>query len=458
MHKKISILLMLLISILLINCHSYNSIGNIRNSEYKQVNEANPLKGFVPFAGENNAIPSSMEFFSMPMNAIEKQRNVFDFTDFENQLSEISARGHQAIFRIYLDYPEMENGTPDFFWDDGIEKLYYTNPDTGNKFFFPDYTNQKCIDHLCDFISKMGRKYDGDSRIAFIFCGLVGHWGEWHNYYYTLTGDSEHLPNDAQQEQIYKAFAENFSKTFTLTRYPSTPSLLKFQNIGFHDDSFTEDTIDDKKDWYFMSRLKKSKMAERWKTAPIGGEFRPENQLPFLNEKKYAPYYQDYDECVNETHCSWLLYDTAFYPARTEMQREKAWQASKKLGYDLFCSDVKYNVTSQKIELHIEITNIGTAPFYYNWKPVVEIINGEDTLKIFKNPFSNWNLPSIFPEQSENFSASLDISELKEMDLSSCKIILGIPNPDEKGMPLKFANKTLNQDKKGFITLVTKLQ
>ncbi|MCR4734960.1 MAG: DUF4832 domain-containing protein [Treponema sp.] len=472
--KKKLFFFSLLLTVFFLSCCSKESNDELSNQDeenfegkayYLQVDEANALKGFFPFeTSTNTAIPTSMEFFYIPLNDIWKTEDSFDFSLLEEKIENIKNRGHQVVFRVYLDYPELKDkadGTPTFFWDAGIEKIYYTNPDTGNQFFFPDYTNQKCIDFLSTFIEKLGQEYNGDPRIAYIFCGLVGHWGEWHNYYYTQTKghDGEKMPDDEQQRQLYKAYSESFTKTFTLTRYPTSDCLQDYTNIGFHDDSFTEDTIDDSKSWFFMSRLKEKNQTERWKLAPIGGEFRPENQVPFLNGKKYKAYYQDYDECCELTHTSSLIYDAAFYGNRTSAQRKIAWQASKKLGYDLYCSKSQFYFSEDKSKLivNISISNKGLAPFYYNWKPLLILLDEKNNqICQWEKPFDDWNLPKILPEEKRNYKAELELPSEKissDINLDNTKILLGIQNPMEGGIPLKLANSSLNLDKDGFISL-----
>ena len=43
---------------------------------------------------------------------------------------------------------------------------------------------------------------------------------------------------------------------------------------------------------------------------------------------------------------------------------------------------------------------------------------------------------------------------LNSDELAGCKLVLGIPNPMENGMPLKLSNTSLNQDFPGYITLM----
>ena len=60
-----------------------------------------------------------------------------------------------------------------------------------------------------------------------------------------------------------------------------------------------------------MSKMKKAHQTGVWKNQPIGGEFRPEGQSAFLSGTPLDGY-QDYSECVNATHCSWLMMAGAF--------------------------------------------------------------------------------------------------------------------------------------------------
>ena len=427
----------------------------IKNDFYQEVREENALKGFVPFTGSftsRSMIPTSMEFFYIPLNKIMTAENTWDFSELEYNIENIKERGHQTIFRIYLDYPDEPNGTPDFFWDLGIEKIYYKS-DRGSC-YFPDYTNQKCMDIICDCIKELGKKYDGDPRIAYIFAGFVGHWGEWHNYMYTQTPghQGEKMPDEAQKAQFVKTFAESFTKTSVVVRTPFSKALNDYQYIGFHDDSFTEDTIGSES-WDFMPQLRNANMTGRWRTAAIGGEFRPEHQTAFIYENNIPAGYQNYEKCIKETHCSWLLFDRAFKQG-SQGASEKLLTASNKLGYDLYCCEMTTELSGSEISVSVSIANVGVAPVYYNWQPELAIVKDGNILCSWKSAFENWNLPAIMPSTKEDFSTKVVLpSGLEAEGLSGCKLVLGIPNPMENGTPIKLANSTLNQDYPGFITI-----
>ena len=455
-------LITILFTLLFISCASLSNESASKNTDktgknelYKEIEEANALKGFVPFLGNytsRSMIPASMEFFYIPLNKIMTAENTYDFSLLESNLEKIKEHGNQTIFRVYLDYPDEPNGTPDFFWDLGIEKIYYKS-DNGIC-YFPDYTNQKCMDLICDCIRELGKKYDGDPRIAYIFAGFVGHWGEWHNYMYTQTPghQGEKMPNDTQKAQFVKTFGESFRKTSVLVRTAFTSALNDYPNIGFHDDSFTQDTIGSDA-WNFMPGLRQTGMTSRWKSAAIGGEFRPEHQAPFVYGINMPSGYQNYEKCLKETHCSWLLFDRAFGQGSTTA-KERLRKASNQSGYDLYCKEMNMEVAENELLVDISIANVGIAPVYYNWNPVLALEKDGKLIFIWKTPFEDWDLPSILPDSYKDYSCKLKLPENLSSDkLAGYKLVLGIPNPMENGVPLKLSNTSLNQDYPGFITI-----
>jgi hypothetical protein len=42
--------------------------------------------------------------------------------------------------------------------------------------FTPDYGSPSLLNALVDFVEALGKKYDGDNRLAFLHLGLLGFW------------------------------------------------------------------------------------------------------------------------------------------------------------------------------------------------------------------------------------------------------------------------------------------
>lgn len=76
------------------------------NFEYERA-VGNPLKGFMPFYspdGADDSVPYSMEWFYIPLSALISDSGEYTVREgLEPYLEAISARGNQAVFRVYLD-------------------------------------------------------------------------------------------------------------------------------------------------------------------------------------------------------------------------------------------------------------------------------------------------------------------------------------------------------------------
>ena len=333
----------------------------------------------------------------------------------EKKLVIAASRGKQSIFRIYLDYPSKKHGVPEFLIKNGHKLIPYENDDPDNKGgLSPDYTDEKLVQSMVDSIKAMGKRYDGDPRIAFITVGYLGHWGEWHTY------PNDHLMAKRDvQLKIIKAFYESFKKTKYMLRYPD--HIDKKMPCGLHDDSFAFATLyNEKEDWYFLSRAKRFKTLDLWKTQVIGGEIYPPLQKKMWDEKPPSRA-EDFAQCVKDTHCSWLLNNVIFNGEWENAKKGRAIQAAKSLGYEFFVE--AYSLKNGTLK--VKIKNTGVAPFYYKWP--VEIIDLE-TQQIIK---TKWDIRKVLPGTSVDF----------KIQTEATKFVLRIPNPMKSGNNVKFANK-----------------
>ena len=134
--------------------------------------DVNPLRGLVPFAAARhnaNAVPYSMEWFTLPLSAVVKGPDTYDWSALERQLTPVAERGNQAIFRFYLDNPKLPTGIPRYLLNAGLKTFSYDdegNATAATPSVAPDYGDPRLIECLTHFISAFGSKYDGDPRIA----------------------------------------------------------------------------------------------------------------------------------------------------------------------------------------------------------------------------------------------------------------------------------------------------
>lgn len=380
----------------------------------------NPMKGFMPFyseEGSDSSVPYSMEWLYIPLTDLVADDGTYTFENgLDRKLEKIAQRGHQAALRVYLDYPDKECAVPQCVWDMGVKKYEYSEYGGG---ISPDYSDQRLIDFLLQFIDCFASKYDGDNRIAYITTGLIGHWGEWH----VCNEIKQAMASDRQKRQIIHAFENKFKHTNILTRYPGTPGSGNGR-IGFHDDSFTYNTIDSDKNYFFYTQMKKAWKTSVWKTQPIGGEFRPEGQENFL-KGQVTDDFQDYDECVSKTHCSWLMMAKAFSEDLGEKEIITANEASAKLGYDFYVDKIQVKKLFDKAYVRIAVKNLGVAPIYAN--PAVYIGTNSNEVK------AKQNIGRLLPGKTEYFTAIIDLE-------SEDEIYIRIADLTNYGAIVRFSN------------------
>lgn len=421
----------------------------------------NPLKGFVPFSNSYADFPHSLEFFYLPMSTLYPDVDATpdttpDWAALEKQLDRIAKRGNQAVFRIYIDYPTKDSedkpiGIPAFLRKEPYNLDTHDYGEFGNFVSrIPDYSNEALRKTIQNCIRKMGERYDGDGRIGFITGGFLGFWGEWHCWPYN--GKDSYLNYEPSTEvfnEVISAYEKAFKKTKVLFRYPVADSAEKTV-FGFHDDSYCYETIPVARggaDYNFGQRLLDSKpgTADRWKTAPIGGELRPEIQESIFEKEPWnagtGKENETWKDNLEIIHPSWLINESI--KAYKDAERDAAVTAACRLGYDLqvktayYKDDIKPN---KYIRLSVEMQNIGTAPFYYDhtaWPVKVGIKRNNQMIDEWK---TDWDLNKVaadgLPVKFETVSPAKNT-----LTAGYYSLCIKVENPLANGNRLGFANE-----------------
>lgn len=428
--------------------------------EYAPAPVANPLKGLVPYASDSNIhFPHSMEFNYLAFADLVKGYDEFDWQPLEDLLNGISSRGHQAVFRIYLEYPAKTNVIPKFLIDDGLKVHQYVNTNTQPlppaKVETPDYEDKNLRRALKNFITAFGKKYDGDARIGFITAGLLGTWGEWHTY-----PRNELFASKEVQAEVMDAYSAAFKTTRVLLRYPANDKTwAKASNcdrpFGYHDDSFAWATLDTGKksdDWFYMPSLKQSGPAamDKWKTQPIGGEIRPEAWGKVFDAVPGDKQIQDFRKCVDQTHASWLM-DSGMFRKKSRAERmQRAEIEARHLGYEFYVPSVSTVTDSNRLQIELSLENRGVAPFYYDWPAEYGLIAND---KVIKTSRSTGKLTNLLPgDKPRQWSDTFDLSGVPA---GKYMLAVRIPNVLPNGLPLRFANATQDRDADGWLSLTS---
>ncbi|GAA2904421.1 hypothetical protein GCM10010517_70490 [Streptosporangium fragile] len=410
--------------------------------------DANPLEGFIPYAGAYTTFPHSMEWFYLPLNAVMTGPHRFDWRPLEEQLNAIAARGHQAAFRFYLDYPGKPSGIPKFLLDQGLLTRPYDDFGNNGQSVSPDYDDPNLAAALDRFIAALGHRYDGDPRVGFVQLGLLGFWGEWHTWPHNGDAGTENwFASQARQLRVLNAYDEAFDETRLMVRYPSADN--KALDMGYHDDSFAYSTLPGP-GWHFMDLMQQAGTTDKWKSATVAGELRPELQGCIFNTPMdcAGDGDKDFPASVTQTHASWLLNHYAFSPGYTGAAYDKALAGAKSLGYQLRVTAVKTGHRRHSLDLALRIQNDGVAPFSYDWPLQVAAI-GRDG-RIARTWTTSWKLTGVMPGVPAELTAALPAAGLRKGDYT---LVLRAANPLRNGMPLRFANADQDTTVPGWLTL-----
>ncbi|MFC4098422.1 S-layer homology domain-containing protein [Paenibacillus xanthanilyticus] len=441
----------------------------------------NPLKGFLPFydaseeayfkSGDDwrdrpTQLPYSMEFFYLPLRQLMNNLDDFNWTELDKRLAAVAARGNQAVFRVYLDYPNKPSGIPQFLLDQGLKTYNYTEFDNGKNAtsLAPDYNDERLLNALDNFIGALGERYDGDPRVGALMIGLIGFWGEWHTYPYDGNLKSPNLmPTDANLKRVLTAMDNAFNETQLVLRYPKDSGDLKTKNfdVGYHDDSFAFQTLPPSlggQGWHFWGRVNDAGVADFWKNNSMGGEMRPEIQVKMWNND--PPRYnepqtpiegaqgEDYYTSLDLTHASWLIAQGIFQTPLAAVPLARATEGSRSMGYDYHVPAAYLDASDGTLRVGVELENRGVAPFYDDWKIELAAQSGDDIIRIWH---PDWSLNGILPntngfDQNKLFESTANPA----LSNGSYRILMRVVNPLEHinadAKKFRFANAEQQSD------------
>lgn len=368
----------------------------------------NPLKGLLYWWFKNDnpdlkITPTSMEWHYFGLGDLMTGPDSYNWEPMEEFLDQVAAHGNQACLRVSTNISFGGKDIPAFLQD-----LSLTD---GNL----PYDNPRVVSAFTNFIRAFGREYDGDPRIGFITMGLVGKWGEWHTWPYEGgdNGNPDLMPSTETCEFLINAFNDAFEITPLEIRYPRVAGgtlLASLPGIGYHDDSFGYKENDPvlgrigsmtlpmsmggKSDSLVTQALAYG-VENKWLTASIGGEVRPEIQGQFTGPESQTK--DDPIDDIEVSHATWMMCNQAAWPASDT----NAMNVLRKFGYNLTVRKAFYNpAASDTMKIGVQIENTGVAPFYYGpgqWPVLVGLKDSSGNL--VETWQTDWDLRKIVPSE-----------------------------------------------------------
>ena len=119
------------------------------------------------------------------------------------------------------------------------------------------------------------------------------------------------------------------------------------------------------------------------------------------------------------------------------------------MGYELHIAraDLAPSTTGEALSVTLIVTNTGVAPFYYDWPVELAAVNAQK--QIVTTWRTDWKLAKVIPrEAAVAWSYTANTASLAP---GQYQLLLRVPNPLAKGLPLRFANQTQDRTLPGWL-------
>ncbi|MBQ8362020.1 MAG: hypothetical protein IJX44_08765 [Bacteroidaceae bacterium] len=182
----------------------------------RQITHAQPMTGIAVWPWKANEIHSSygrciqLEFNYFKPSEIVKGCNndgtiIYDWSSFDNVLSDVASRGHQLVARFYYEYP----GSPDKAPEPTVVPQYIKQLSDYNETYsqsagtyYADWSNAELQRFTIEFYTAFAERYAHDPRLAFLEVGF-GHWSEYHIFPTTVVYGKIFLPRNTRRGSCY---------------------------------------------------------------------------------------------------------------------------------------------------------------------------------------------------------------------------------------------------------------
>lgn len=354
-----------------------------------------PMTGIVVWDGNEHANSGAhtLEYSYMLYEDIVSEKGVYDWAVVENKLNDIASRNHQAIIRFRFTYVGKTTSVPKYIKD--LPDYKETKGMSENKeTWFPDWSHQELKDFTLEFYEKFAERYDNDSRLAFLQTGF-GLWGEYHIYDGPFVLGKTFPSKEFQTTFLKKmdSFFNNLRWSISIdaedtnvTPLRANPSLLNL-SFGLFDDSFMSKEhaeVNEPRFKFFGT--------ERYKTAPVGGEF---NYYTTYDQQNVlspnGPHGESFESFAKRFHVTYMIGNNQYKYQTAERIKE----ASLNTGYKFEIT--KFEKSNGKSFLTVK--NIGVAPIYY------------DTYLSINGNKSTTSLKTLMPAQESVFTINYDGNE-----------------------------------------------
>ncbi len=239
-----------------------------------------------------------------------------------------------------------------------------------------DYTSEQFQERVLRLIKQLGECWDNDPRVAFIEMGIFGKWGEHHSP----------APTTEMQKLVGDAFVAAFKNKKISVRH----NWSEFQEHPFGEywDSWAHyDQM-----WPHGNSIKKMNDTGRYLVNYVGGEVAydwgngPIQPGPSPTASVAVEKHRNFViNSIRWLHCTQLRW-IENYDQNNAAAVKGAEEIQKVFGYRFILNEVRFAL-EDSLKLEFDVTNTGSAPFYYNWPVEVSLLDVKTHQPVWKSVF-----------------------------------------------------------------------
>ena len=330
----------------------------------------NPLMGFTtrgiadhPWATTAQTYIQWNEIENSESDGIDKIKKVCD-----EKWKGIEDKNVKVIPRVYLHWSGDRK-----YWPADMQK--------------DDYSSQQFQERVLRLIKRLGECWDNDPRVAFIEMGIFGKWGE----------QEQPFPTKELEKLVDDAFANAFKNKKVSVR--EVWNNFTQHSYGEYWDSWAHyDQM-----WKHGNNIKVVNAEKgRYKETYIGGEVAYDwgngklqpgaSPTASVAEEKHRNFVINSIRWLHCTQLRWI----ENYDRNNEAAVKGAEEIQKVFGYRYVLNEVRFAL-NDSLKIAFDVTNTGSAPFYYNWPVEVALLDTKSHKPVWKSTLDKADIRKWLP-------------------------------------------------------------
>lgn len=343
----------------------------VKPTEYNQALR-NPLKGFTtrgiydhPWATTAQTYIRWNEIENHESDGVEKIKQVCN-----EKWAGVEDKNIKVIPRVYLHWSGDKK-----YWPEDMQE--------------DDYTSEQFQERVLRLIKRLGECWDNDPRVAFIEMGIFGKWGEQHSPF----------PTPEMEKLVGDAFAQAFNNKKVSVRrnwerFTDHPFGVYWDSWAHYDQM-----------WPHGNSIRELNNKGRYLENYVGGEVAYDwgngdvqpgpSPTESVAEEKHRIFIIN---SIRWLHCTQLRWIENYNQNNAEAVRG-AEEIQKVFGYRFELDEVRFSI-SDSLHVEFDVTNTGSAPFYYDWPIEVALLDDETHEPLWKATFDDADIREWLPGEN----------------------------------------------------------